>query len=549
MSGFSGCAGLPVRASPCIVVGSGVAGLTAALALAPQPVTVLTRRRDGGATAWARGGIAAAVGPDDSAAAHALDTLAVGDGLNKPIAVARLTMEGAARIADLVGLGMTFDGGQTPFLGREAGHSRRRILHADGDATGAAISATLLRAAELTASITLLDGALAWDLVVADGRVRGLIAFHAGEGWVFHRSDRIILATGGIGQAYRATTNPVDASGDGLAMAARAGAALADLEFVQFHPTALAVGKEEGGALPLLTEALRGEGALLVDGIGQRFMTDVHVDAELAPRDVVARAVWRRVAGGIPVYLDLQPVAGLAVRFPSAYAACRRAGLDPLAAPVPVTVAAHYHMGGIATDTAGRTSLPGLWACGEVACTGVHGSNRLASNSLLEGLVFGRRAALDVATSPEVDSVVSPPTLMPAPSLPACAIAAKTDQVRAVMTAQVAVARDGDGLAAALAELKMVEGELMHWTPQPGQPLRLPTAEIEGLARLRNLAIVGRLITTGALSRRESRGAHWRSDFPKAGAAWRPGPERRAADIVPNRAPPPEPASAGCRAG
>ena len=549
MSDRSGCAGLTVRASPCIVVGSGVAGLTAALALAPRPITVLTKRRDGGATAWARGGIAAAVGPGDSAAAHAADTLAVGDGLNEPTAVARLTMDGAARIADLVGLGMTFDGGRAPLLGREAGHSRRRILHADGDATGAAVLATLLRAAELTASITLLDGALAWDLVVAAGRVRGLIAFHDGEGWVFHRSDRVILATGGIGQAYRATTNPVDASGDGVAMAARAGAALADMEFVQFHPTALAVGEEDGGALPLLTEALRGDGAQLIDGTGRRFMIDVHVDAELAPRDVVARAVWRRVAGGVPVYLDLRPVAGLAERFPSADAACRRAGLDPQAAPVPVTVAAHYHMGGIATDTAGRTSRPGLWACGEVARTGAHGGNRLASNSLLEGLVFGRQAALDVAAAPGIDRVFPTPKSRPVRPPSARAIAAGIDRVRAVMTAKVAVARDGEGLAVALAELKAVERALVLWAWQPGQPHRLPTAEIEGLARVRNLALVGRLVATGALDRRESRGAHWRSDFPKTDEAWLHRPEPRSAEIVPDLIPLSEPAGAGCRAG
>ena len=530
MSDRSGCAGLTVRPSSCVVVGSGIAGLTAALTLAPQPVAVLTKRREGGATAWARGGIAAAVGPGDSAAAHAADTLAVGDGLNDPAAVARLTMDGAARIADLVRLGMTFDGGDAPSLGREAGHSRRRVLHADGDATGAAVLATLLRAAERTPSVAIVDEALAWDLVVADGRVRGLIAFHAGGGWVFHRSDRVILATGGLGQAYRFTTNPVEATGDGLAMAARAGAALADLEFMQFHPTALAVGQEEGGALPLLTEALRGDGALLVDGTGRRFMVDEHADAELAPRDVVARAVWRREAGGVPVYLDLRPVTGLAKRFPSADAACRRAGLDPMAAPVPVTAAAHYHMGGIATATTGRTSLPGLWACGEVACTGAHGGNRLASNSLLEGLVFGRRAALDAAAAGDIAGIVSPPASTSVPSLPAGAIAAGIGRVRDVMTAGVAVERGGAGLAAALAELTAVERALAPWAPHPGQPYRLPTTAIDGLAGLRNLALVGRLVAAAALHRRESRGAHWRADYPTTDPALGHRPVLRAPD-------------------
>jgi L-aspartate oxidase len=543
MSDFPGRTGLSVRDSECLVVGSGIAGLTAALTLAPQPVAVLTKARDGGSTAWARGGIAAAVGPDDSAALHAADTLAVGGGLNDPAAVEILADEGAARIADLVALGMRFDGdGGRPSLGREAGHGRRRILHAEGDATGAAVLATLLRAAETAPSVTLEEGALAWDLVVAAGRVRGLIAFHAGEGWVFHRSDRVILATGGIGRAWRHTTNPAEATGDGLAMAARAGAALADLEFVQFHPTALAVGEEADGALPLLTEALRGDGALLVDTAGRRFMAEEHPDAELAPRDVVARAVWRRAAAG-GAFLDLRPVAELERRFPSAAAACRRAGLDPLAAPVPVTAAAHYHMGGIATDALGRTSLPGLWACGEAACTGVHGANRLASNSLLEGLVFGRRAALDALGHAAGGAPLPAPKWVAAPSLPGDAVAKGIDRVRDAMADRVAVARDGAGLASAAAELSALEGTLAAWAPQPGQPFRLPTTEIAALGRLRNLAAVGRLVARAALARRESRGAHWRSDCPEAAPAAAPDAAAR-----PAMRPRPEPASAGLAA-
>jgi len=518
-----------VAASDVVVVGAGIAGLAAALGAArTRRVTVLTKAPlgAGGASPWAQGGIAAAMGRDDSPRLHAEDTVAAAGGLADPEIVALLTAEGPRRIARLIRLGTRFDrdaSGELA-LGREGAHRRRRVLHARGDSTGAEIVRALTQAVAQAPNITVAEGAFAGDLVSTGGRVGGVVAMHAdGDGGrrVLHRAPAVVLATGGIGRAFLHTTNPPEATGDGLAMAARAGARLADLEFVQFHPTALAVPGAD--PLPLLTEALRGEGAILVDGEGRRFLLDDDPRGELAPRDLVARAIWRQLRAGHQVYLDARDAVGESFpeRFPTVFQLCRAHGLDPRREPLPVVPAAHYHMGGVAVESRGRTSLVGLWACGEVTSTGVHGANRLASNSLLEALVFGARVAEDLRLP------------LPAPTGEREARAAiasaprprstATDQaplaaLRRTMWDQVGVVRDGAGLAAAVAALD-----------------RLAAASTDGAAgadgadwaawadgsdgdrtggELRNLLTAGRLIAAAALARRESRGSHFRSDYP-----------------------------------
>ena len=506
--------------SDVVIVGSGAAGLATALALAPLPVTVLTKtpRAEGGSSLWAQGGIAAAVGPGDSAKDHAADTMAVSAGLADP-EIALLAAEGGPREIDaLMTGGWPADLGEDgrPVLGREAGHRQSRIVHAGGDASGQALMASLIRQVRAAPSVTLIEDAFAYDLVVDRERVVGLLAHHGDDGWVFHRTGRVVLATGGIGMAWRTTTNPPEATGDGLAIAARAGAQLKDLEFVQFHPTALAAGNSGKGAqLPLLTEALRGAGAVLIDETGRRFMADEHADAELAPRDVVARAIWRRIADRVCVYLDLRPALAAAPgRFPQAVEACRRAGLDPETEPVPVTPAAHYHMGGIATDRRGRTSITGLWACGEVAATGLHGANRLASNSLLEALVFGRRVADDVFGD---GAAMTDPVPVPGvPKVPFGPDRAEevTGEIRRIMSDHVGVLRDERGLRIAVDRLASLADE-------SGAASNLTHAALVRCGEARNLAVAARSIALAALRRPESRGAHHRDDFPVARPDWR----------------------------
>jgi len=383
--------------SPLVVVGAGVAGLSVALAAAPRPVLVLARGRDGAdsASALAQGGIAAAVGPGDSPAAHVRDTLRAGAAHNDAAAVRYLARQAPATIAWLQSLGLAFDhdGGRLR-LGREGGHHADRIVHAGGDASGAALLRSLQQAARTAAHIELHEGRHAEALLLRGDAVAGLRVREVRGATVSLEADAVVLATGGLGALFAASTNPAGADGHGLALGLAAGAAGRDLEFVQFHPTALAVpgARPDGQPLPLVTEALRGAGARLCNGRGDPLMAGLHPLADLAPRDLVARRVWRELQDHGGTWLDATALGDVwPQRFPTVHAACRRHGIDPARQPIPITPAAHFHMGGLATDRDGRTSVPGLYAVGEVACNRVHGANRLASNSLLEGLVFGRR--------------------------------------------------------------------------------------------------------------------------------------------------------------
>src|SRR5690348_5450032 len=428
-----------------------MAGLFTALKLAPFPALVLAGARPGtsGSSAWAQGGIAAAMAADDSWQSHAADTIAAGAGTCDPKIVEIVTREAPSRIEDLIALGAPFDRNAdgTLALGREAAHSAKRIVHVKGDRAGAEVTRTLAERALATPCIQILEGFHALELAMENGRVTGVFArYGSGNGTrlVLFRAKAVIFATGGIGALYAVTTNPLETRGEGLGMAARAGAMIRDAEFVQFHPTAIAIGRDPA---PLATEALRGEGAILVNEVGERFMLSVHGDAELAPRDVVARAIHRQIVAGHPVFLDCRAAIGenFAAHFPTVYAACRSAGIDPAHQPIPVAPAAHYHMGGIASDARGRSSLPGLWAAGECAATGLHGANRLASNSLLEGLVFGDRVAEDVKAIVAIGTAKGQP---PAPK--AFALAPPPHVLRAAMSRHVGLERNADGLAQAL---------------------------------------------------------------------------------------------------
>jgi L-aspartate oxidase len=522
---------LSIAADDVLVVGTGMAGLITALSLAPRPVTLITKTAtlESGSSLWAKGGIAAAVGPGDTPEAHAEDTLSAGAGLSDPRRALALTREGADSLRLLIHEGVPFDRALdgTLELAREAAHGRPRIVHAGGDATGRVIMSALIERARRTPSINILRSTFAHDLIVQDRAVRGLLVFERDKGWNCRHASHVVLATGGIGMAWWHTTNPAESTGDGLAIAARAGAELTDLEFMQFHPTALAVNIEAGKPnLPLLTEALRGAGALLVDDAGDRFMTSVHPAAELAPRDVVARAIERKVKEGNGVYLDIRPVveSGHAGEFPEAIHACRDAGLDPSRDLLPIVPAAHYHMGGIHVDDDGHTSLQGLWACGEAANTGVHGANRLASNSLLEAVVYARRVAGGIRRRrTSQDELPLPIPDMPRVPLPGTeqeldAIVAST---RRSVSKHVGIVRSGPGLQRALAQFRMLDGRLGKVATGG---LHDPIASYDRALRwseARNLVLVAQLVALAALDREESRGAHYREDFPKPLPEWR----------------------------
>ena len=469
-----------------VIVGSGLAGLMAALTLAPQPTVIVTRAALGGETssAWAQGGIAAAMGEDDSAELHLADTLAAGDGLCDPTVAASIIAEVSAAIASLERAGVRFDRNSAGnlSLGLEAAHSRRRIVHAEGDGSGAAIVRALAEAVAHTPSITVLERCEARRLLLDGGQLSGLLCATP-KGLVILPASRLLLATGGIGGLFDATTNPMGNVGQGIALAARVGALLADMEFVQFHPTAL---DSRRRPLALVSEAVRGEGALLVNEKGERFMAQVP-GAELAPRDVVARAISAEIARGGRVFLDAREALGhrFAVRFPVIDALCREAGIDPSCELIPVRPAVHYHMGGVATDGNGRSSVSGLWVAGEAASTGLHGANRLASNSLLEAAVMGIRAAQDIG------GVSARPT---APlSEDSCLAAPDASLVRPIVSRHLGVLRNAGAVHGAIAAL-------------------LPLAESNNAAA--DPAIVALLIAVFASLRTESRGAHARTDFP-----------------------------------
>ena len=499
-----------------VVVGSGIAGLTAALRVrASSPgVRVLVVTKDllsAGSTTWAQGGIAAALGPGDTPEEHLQDTLVAGAGLCDESAVRVLVTEGPDAVHELIALGTVFDQTATGELSltREGGHLRDRIAHAGGDATGAEIQRALVAAAQADPEITVIEHALALDLLLAaDGAVAGVTLHVMGEGeesgvGAVH-CRAVVLASGGFGQIFSSTTNPPVATGDGMALALRAGAVLRDLEFVQFHPTVMWLGEHSLGQQPLISEAVRGEGAFLVDDAGARVMEGVHPLADLAPRDVVAKAIMRRMreTGAEHVWLDARHFGAekWERRFPTILASCRAHGIDPVTDLIPVAPACHYASGGVATDLDGRSSVRGLYACGEVACSGVHGANRLASNSLLEGLVFSRRIAAALAKD-------MPPAQAPAADrrTPGLVPAVVAGEVQHVMTEHAGVLRSDAGLAEGarlLAEIAGTTSDLPGSGPSTSS------------WRATNLLTIASCVVEAARLRTETRGSHWREDFP-----------------------------------
>ena len=527
-----------------LVIGRGIAGLRAAIELSSRGTVLVISKRpadepwrqsspprliDQGSSEYAQGGIAAALGDDDSTSQHYRDTIRAGRGLCSPDAVEVLVTDGIRRVKELIRWGVPFARtGRTLHFARESAHSRRRILHAHGDATGEAILQTLLRQLRACRSVRFFNHHFTIDLMMDDGRCTGaLVLDESDNGLIAITAKAVLLATGGAGQLYARTTNPAVCTGDGMAMAYRAGATLQDLEFVQFHPTALAI---ETAPAFLITEAMRGEGAIVLDGPGQqrggrRFLFDYHRSGELAPRDLVARAIWLEMerSGRPCVWLDATHLAPdyLRNRFPTVYAACLRYGADITKEAIPVSPAAHFFMGGIATDVNGASTLAGLYAAGEAACSGVHGANRLASNSLLEGLVFGWRAA---RTAIARDGRLRPATLLsrralaadiiakletPAPSCSPDQSSAIRRELQALMWRQVGVIRTGASLELAMAAIDRLRAQATG-----------RTSDRTGL-ELRNLLELAESVARSAWQRCGSVGAHYRADHPSKGHGWR----------------------------
>lgn len=490
-----------------VILGGGLTGLFCALKLAPRPVTILSASPigEGASSAWAQGGIAAAVSDEDSAAAHAADTIAVGGGLCEEKIVRLMTEEAGDRVRDLLGYGVPFDmdlEGRLQ-LSREAAHSMNRIVRVRGDMAGRAIMDALVAAVRKTPSIRVVEGYLGEQLQHEGRIVTGVLARRRGDRErLAFPAHAVVLASGGIGHLYAVTTNPPEANGQGLAMALNAGAVIADAEFVQFHPTALNVGRDPA---PLASEALRGEGATLINADGRRFMAEVPLK-DLAPRDVVARAVFAENLAGRGAFLDCREAIGesFADRFPTVHAACLEAGIDPVRQPIPVAPAEHYHMGGVLTDANGRTSLDNLWAAGEVASTGAHGANRLASNSLLETVVFAARVAEDIQNQmpnprtahwPGIDDHIQEPSRRNEVEREAISL------LRRTMADGVGVVRTAEGLTAALAVIDALETRCTRRS-------------------IRNMMTAGKTVAAAALLRRESRGSHSRADYPQEDAAF-----------------------------
>ncbi|MDX3850903.1 L-aspartate oxidase [Streptomyces sp. AK02-01A] len=528
-----------------VVVGSGVAGLTTALrctAAGLRTVVVTKARLDDGSTRWAQGGIAAALGEGDTPEQHLDDTLVAGASLCDEEAVRTLVTEGPAAVRRLIGTGAHFDTAATGELQltREGGHHRRRIAHAGGDATGAEVSRALVEAVR-HAALSTVENALVLDLLTDEhGRTSGVTLHVMGEGQhdgvgAVH-APAVVLATGGMGQVFSATTNPAVSTGDGVALAMRAGAEVSDLEFVQFHPTVLFLGAGSEGQQPLVSEAVRGEGAHLVDADGVRFMRDQHELAELAPRDIVAKAITRRMQeqGADHMYLDARHFGARMweERFPTILSACRAHGIDPVTEPIPVAPAAHYASGGVRTDLRGRTTVPGLYACGEVACTGVHGANRLASNSLLEGLVFAERIAADIAADRAAGPAAVP---RGGPAEPAGAVRLPLISpdaragIQRIMSEGAGVLRSARSLGEAARALEAVhlnalqaEADAARATGRDGEGPGKPAVPGVDSWETSNLLCVARVLVAAALEREETRGCHWREDRPERDDAdWR----------------------------
>ncbi|MHC5703159.1 L-aspartate oxidase [Streptomyces sp. PKU-MA01144] len=539
-----------------VVVGSGVAGLTAALRCTAEglrTVVVTKALLDDGSTRWAQGGIAAALGEGDTPEQHLDDTLVAGAGLCDEEAVRALVTEGPDAVRRLIATGARFDtddaGGIA--LTREGGHHRRRIAHAGGDATGAEISRALVTAIR-EGAVRVIEHALVLDLLTdAEGRTAGITLHVMGEGQhdgvgAVH-APAVVLATGGMGQVFSATTNPPVSTGDGVALALRAGAEVSDLEFVQFHPTVLWLGPDSEGQQPLVSEAVRGEGAHLVDAAGTRFMVGQHELAELAPRDIVAKGIMRRMQeqGADHMFLDARHFGAemWENRFPTILAACRAHGIDPVTEPVPVAPAAHYASGGVRTDLHGRTTVSGLYACGEVACTGVHGANRLASNSLLEGLVFAERIAGTIAGAraagaarpvPQGGPGGPPP---PTGGAPAPAPAAQAEggsrgpvpllvpearhEIQRIMTDGAGVLRSAASLEQAADALEALHLSARHECCATDAAAKAAEPGVESWEAT-NLLLVARVLVAAARERTETRGCHWREDHPgRDDAGWR----------------------------
>ncbi len=497
---------LPDIQTDFIVVGAGVAGLSAAIELASagQVLVIAKDTLRESSSEYAQGGIAVALSDDDEVELHEHDTIVAGDGLCDIQAVHTLVEEGPAAIERLIEWGTAFDReGAKLLFAREGAHSRNRVLHAHGDSTGREILRTLRHKASSIQNISFQTFSAVTDLVLADGEAAGVLAFdEKTQATILIRARAVLLATGGLGRVFENTTNPDVATGDGVACAYRAGAVISDIEFVQFHPTALYV---PGAPRFLLSEALRGEGGYLRNAGGERFMERYHPLKELAPRDVVSRSIVMelRATGDESAYLDLThlPRGFVRTRFPRIYETCLRHGVDLETTPAPVRPAAHYAMGGVQTDLLGRTSIPRLFAAGEVACTGVHGANRLASNSLLEGVVFGARAGIamrDCARASNTEPSSQPATLFPAIS---------ERDLRAIAWNACGVLRNG-------LELPAAEKRLLSRT------LENCASPDRASFELRNMHQVVSLIALAALAREESRGGHYRTDFPFKSAAF-----------------------------
>ena len=499
-----------IRHNEIVIVGAGLAGLFVAWKLSPTPVTIVTAAPlgKGASSSWAQGGIAAALDHGDTSFAHALDTMQAGAGIVNPDIAHILTSQAPSRIKDLLSFGTPFDRSTDGelLLSKEAAHSARRIVRVKGDRAGWAIMKALVAAVRERPNIQLIEGYTAKKIDMGDNGVQGIHTWSDKGEHLYLSAQNIVLAAGGTGALFKITTNPKQANGEALAMAARAGAVLADMEFVQFHPTAINTKKDPA---PLATEALRGEGAVLINKAGERFMLDVHADAELAPRDIVARAVFRENVEKREAFLDCRDAIGAQFEheFPSVYTKCREAGIDPVTQPIPVAPAAHFHMGGIHTDAFGRTTLNGLWACGEVASTGAHGANRLASNSLLEAVVFAARVAEDINASQVFPNGCRPKSIEAGNAQGAAPVGVETvlkkshqkdiREMRELMDLYVGIERNEEGLILALSRFsQLLQKHKNHLT-------------------LSNMLTCARMITVAALLRKESRGGHYRTDFPK----------------------------------